>query len=330
MIHRTSSSLRAQLRQQWIGVAIAVLALFVALNGPVVASDAVTSAKRLITGKQIKNRSVTAKDLSLKTVKALRGRTGPAGAAGAAGPQGSQGTAGAQGPAGPSGNDATPQEIVDKVVQADGAGSGIDADLLDGLDGSAFAPLANTVLDGDPADGDLTGSFPNNLQIDTGVVGQPEIATNGVGNAEITLNAVDTEEIASLAVTGAKVAEDTINGSDIAPNSIGTSELRNDAVTLDGTTSGGFTSAATVENLGAIAGDSCVYFSRTFAAAEPGELAIPRVSETAQTQTTLSDGLYFMPTMVTTDNVVPLTLCNYTAAPIDSPEFLLGYRLVAE
>lgn len=63
------------------------------------------------------------------------GRRGPAGPQGAAGPAG---PTGATGPQGPAGSADTPAEILAKLLSVDGRGSGLDADLLDGLDGSAY------------------------------------------------------------------------------------------------------------------------------------------------------------------------------------------------
>lgn len=65
----------------------------------------------------------------------LRGPDGPAGAVGPAGPAGPQGPAG---PAGGNGSPDTPAQVRDKLWQVDGAGSAIDADLLDGLHADRF------------------------------------------------------------------------------------------------------------------------------------------------------------------------------------------------
>ncbi|MEZ4472881.1 MAG: hypothetical protein R3F60_19265 [bacterium] len=65
----------------------------------------------------------------------------PAGLVGPAGPAGAPGPAGPQGPAGPAGGNGspdTPAQVLGKLVQVDGAGSGLDADLLDGLDATRF------------------------------------------------------------------------------------------------------------------------------------------------------------------------------------------------
>ncbi len=59
-----------------------------------------------------------------------KGQQGPQG------PQGEQGTAGA---AGASGSPDSPAQVLAKVLGVDGAGSGLDADLLDGNQASAFA-----------------------------------------------------------------------------------------------------------------------------------------------------------------------------------------------
>ncbi|MCB9551126.1 MAG: hypothetical protein R3F65_21380 [bacterium] len=82
----------------------------------------------------------------------LRGPVGPAGPAGPAGPvgpqgpQGPAGAAGAAGQAGQNGSPDTPVQVRDKLLQVDGAGSGIDADRLDGLDSASFVRTAAQVL----------------------------------------------------------------------------------------------------------------------------------------------------------------------------------------
>ena len=88
------------------GIAIATLALCVAFGGS-------ATAATLVSGKQIKNSSVTgvdikrgsipAEDLSAKARRLLRGTPGPAGATGPAGPAGPVGPEGAAAPAGPAG-----------------------------------------------------------------------------------------------------------------------------------------------------------------------------------------------------------------------------------
>lgn len=112
-----------KLRRPSSATIIALIALVFAMTGTGIA------AKSLITGKQIKDGTISDKDLS----KAVRKQLAKTGAAGAAGPQGPAGAPGAQGPAGsPDG----PADVAAKLAQADGPGSGIDADTLDGLQGT--------------------------------------------------------------------------------------------------------------------------------------------------------------------------------------------------
>ncbi len=66
------------------------------------------------------------------------GATGPAGPTGAIGPIGPIGPTGPTGPAGTSGSPDTPAQVLAKLLQVDGSGSGLDADLLDGQDSSSF------------------------------------------------------------------------------------------------------------------------------------------------------------------------------------------------
>ena len=61
------------------------------------------------------------------------GLRGPPGAQGMQGPQGLPGPAGPPGQAGGDGSPDTPAQGLAKLVQADGANSGVDADMLDGL-----------------------------------------------------------------------------------------------------------------------------------------------------------------------------------------------------
>jgi len=67
-----------------------------------------------------------------------QGPAGPQGAQGVAGPAGPQGPIGPAGPAGANGSADTPAQVLAKLVQVDGAGSGVDADLLDGVSSAGF------------------------------------------------------------------------------------------------------------------------------------------------------------------------------------------------
>jgi hypothetical protein len=82
-------------------MAVAIIAVILALTGSAFAANA------LITGGDIKDRSITRADLSKKTIRSLkgkRGKEGPAGRDGFVGPKGPQGDVGPAGPAGPKGD----------------------------------------------------------------------------------------------------------------------------------------------------------------------------------------------------------------------------------
>ncbi len=103
------------------GFVVGVIAIILTLGGTAVAA-------KLITGKQIKNGSIQAKDLSKKVRSKLAatggagqtgaagvaGNVGPAGPAGPVGPQGPTGAKGADGGAGPKGADGAPGAKGDK------------------------------------------------------------------------------------------------------------------------------------------------------------------------------------------------------------------------
>ena len=91
---------------------IAFVALFFAIGGPSFAANAVGNAARLITGKQIKNSSITAADvkdgsLLLADFKGGQLPPGPVGPTGPMGPGGSQGPKGDTGAAGHDGTNGT-------------------------------------------------------------------------------------------------------------------------------------------------------------------------------------------------------------------------------
>jgi hypothetical protein len=80
------------------------------------------------------------------------GATGPAGekgAAGAAGAPGPAGEKGEKGQAGASGSPDSSQQVLDKLKQVHGAGSGLNADTLDGTESGGFGRIvSNTVTYG--------------------------------------------------------------------------------------------------------------------------------------------------------------------------------------
>lgn len=123
----------------------------------VLAPPAFSSIDRMVTGRDIRNGSVTGLDVRNASLtgrdlrdgsvgvrdlapglreRAVDGARGPQGPAGERGKDGAPGAAGPAGERGPAGSPDTPAEVRDKLTQVDGASSGVDADTIDGLQGS--------------------------------------------------------------------------------------------------------------------------------------------------------------------------------------------------
>ena len=110
---------------------------------------------------------------------------------------GPPGPIGPVGPPGPQGSPDTAAQVLAKLVTVDGSGSGLDADLLDGQDGSYYSSWAN--LTGKPA------TFPPTLPIAESDV------TNLVADLAAKLNS------STAATTYAPIASPTFTGDPKAP-----------------------------------------------------------------------------------------------------------------
>lgn len=109
---------------------VALLALLVATSGTTYAALTVTGkdvVNGTLTTKDVKNRSLLEKDFKKGQLTA-----GPQGPQGAPGLPGAKGDPGVNGKDGQDGAPDTPAQVLAKIVQADGSGSGLDADTLDG------------------------------------------------------------------------------------------------------------------------------------------------------------------------------------------------------
>jgi hypothetical protein len=106
---------------------LAFAALMIALGGTAFGDSAMSAAKKLISGKQIKDNSVAGRDVKNGSLSAadfkpgtlLKGDVGPAGQGGPAGPPGADGATGPQGPQGVAG----PPGPVDTSMLVKGSGS---------------------------------------------------------------------------------------------------------------------------------------------------------------------------------------------------------------
>jgi len=157
-----------------VSLALAALALFFSLDGGAVAVSAAKSAKRLITGSQIKNGAMSEAKLSAAVRAKLRkaGSPGGAGAQGPAGAPGPKGADGAAGPAGPKG--------------------------ADGAAGPKGADGTNATINGVAAGGDLSGTYPD-PQIKAGAIAGGDVAPNALGGAQIDESTVGTVPAATNA-----------------------------------------------------------------------------------------------------------------------------------
>jgi hypothetical protein len=153
MLARMFSSLSRRFRAPSAYEALAIALAFVALGGSSIAAPVRDAASRLITGKQVKNGSLSEKDLSAAARAKLKGRAGPQGPQGASGPQGNPGAKGDKGDTG--GVDTS--NYYDKAASdsrfLSTSGKSADSDLLDGMNSTAFLGATAKASDSDKLDG---------------------------------------------------------------------------------------------------------------------------------------------------------------------------------
>jgi hypothetical protein len=127
-------------------VAVVAALLVAATAGAQAVIDGGDVRDNSLTGKDVRNKSLTKKDFK-GSVRGPRGFPGPQGAQGPQGPQGprgERGEQGAKGDPGANGSPDTPQQVLDKLKQVDGPGSGLDADTLDGTDATGFLRIVGS------------------------------------------------------------------------------------------------------------------------------------------------------------------------------------------
>lgn len=123
---------------------VAYLALFVALSGSGYAASSKLLPPNSVGTGQVINGSLRTTDMSKRAIAALRaakgarGAPGPVGSKGATGATGLTGANGATGPQGPAGSPDTASDVLAKLLTVDGSNSGLNADLLDGIDSAGL------------------------------------------------------------------------------------------------------------------------------------------------------------------------------------------------
>ena len=115
---------------------VSTLCLFLILAGAG-AYAAGKLGRNTVGSKQVKNDSLTGKDVNEATLSLARGATGPAGAVGSVGPAGATG---------PSGSPDNPAQVLAKLLQVDGAGSGLDADTVSGVPAGSLETIGRSNL----------------------------------------------------------------------------------------------------------------------------------------------------------------------------------------
>ena len=124
-----------------------------------------------------------------------QGAKGATGATGATGPTGATGATGEVGPQGPAGSPDTPGQILNKISTVDGAGSGLDASLLDGLDSSAFLRVNEKAADANRLDGVNSTGFARRRTDGSGAIALGAVAANSCGNVQATIGGVQPGDV---------------------------------------------------------------------------------------------------------------------------------------
>jgi hypothetical protein len=110
------------------------------------------------------------------------------------------GPQGIQGEPGKDGSPDTPQQVLDKIVQVDGQGSGLDSSFLDGIDSTGFLRSNGKAVDADKLDGISSGGFVKRGTASSGVIGLSSISANKCSDVVLGLGSVKLGDIVVLNV----------------------------------------------------------------------------------------------------------------------------------
>ncbi|WP_354689958.1 tail fiber domain-containing protein [Lentibacter algarum] len=141
------------------------------------------------------------------------GPMGPAGPQGASGPTGPKGDTGATGPQGPAGTDGSPDtaaQVRAKLITVDGAGSGIDADLLDGSHASAFAKLSGATFSGTVTAPNFVSSSDVRLKSNIAPIPQALAKVKALTGITFTMAGNETPQMGLIAQDVQRVAPEVV------------------------------------------------------------------------------------------------------------------------
>src|SRR3954454_6853957 len=110
----------------------------------------------------------------------------------------SGGIQGPKGDTGPAGSPDTPQQVLDKIVQVDGQGSGLDSSFLDGIDSTGFLRNNGKAVDADKLDGINSTAFLKRGTISGGVIGLSAVSANKCSDVQLGLGSVKVNDIVVL------------------------------------------------------------------------------------------------------------------------------------
>ena len=138
------------------------------------------------------------------------GTAGTPGAPGTAGTPGAPGTAGTAGPTGPAGSADTADDVLTKIKTVDGAGSGLDADTLDGLTSDDLTRTAGAglLLTGSAFSADFGTGAGNITEGNDARLSDARTPTGAAGGVltgtypDPTINPTANVSVASLSATG--------------------------------------------------------------------------------------------------------------------------------
>ncbi|MEN8739220.1 MAG: tail fiber domain-containing protein, partial [Phaeobacter gallaeciensis] len=134
----------------------------------------------------------------------------PTGPQGPAGPTGPTGATGPQGPAGTDGSPDTATQVLTKLVNVDGSGSGLDADLLDGSHASVFAKLSGATFSGVVTAPNFVSSSDARLKSDIAPIADALAKVQALNGATFTMTGNDTRQMGLIAQDVQAVAPEAV------------------------------------------------------------------------------------------------------------------------
>jgi hypothetical protein len=111
-----------------------------------------------------------------------------------------QGIQGDIGPQGPAGSPDTPLEVLQKITQVDGDGSGLDASFLDGINSTGFLRTTGKAADADKLDGINSSGFVRRGPFGSGTIGLSVVGHNSCSDVVFGIAGTKVGDVAVLNV----------------------------------------------------------------------------------------------------------------------------------